>query len=95
MIGNKIFIWFANSMPFSLSHIIWDWFSNKTSMCYSNFPGPKKAFNFGEIKAYTIAPFAPIVGDLTSGIAGCSVAGTLCFGMMTDMEYIKDPDLFM
>lgn len=62
MVGNKILIWLMNSMPFAFSHTMWGYFSNKTSMCYSNFPGPKKNFNFGEVKGFSITPFTPIIG---------------------------------
>lgn len=95
MIGNKFFIWLANSMPYGFSHTVWDYFSNKTAMCYSNFPGPRKPFNFGEVKGYTLAPFTPIIGELTNGIAAVSIGNTLSIGMMTDLGYIEHPDEFM
>ena len=77
MMGNKIMVWMGNSMPYGFSHIIWNFFSHKTTMCYSNFPGPRQPFNFGEMIGYKVACFTPIIGELTNGIAAISIENTL------------------
>jgi hypothetical protein len=95
MMGYKVFAMIMNWLPYGVAEYMWEWFSNKTTLCYSNLLGPKKGFNFGGAISHDMTAFAPLIGAQSSGIMVFSLAGNLKFSLMSDPANIEDPGEFM
>jgi hypothetical protein len=95
MIGYKIFVMIMNWLPFGVAEYMWQWFSNKTTLCYTNLLGPKNGFNFGGSKSHSLTGFAPLIGAQSNGIFVISLGGVLKFCLMSDPANIENPDEFM
>ena len=84
-----------NWLPFGAAEYMWQWFSNKTTLCYSNLPGPRSGFNFGGTKTKSLVGFTPIIGDQSSGVMIVSQGSTMQIGLMSDPGNIENGDEFM
>ena len=91
----KIIAAVMNWLPFGIANYVWEWFSHKTTLCYSNFPGPRKGFNFGGAYASDLTGFIPCIGAQSYGILVMTTAGILKVGLMSDLANIENPDEFM
>jgi hypothetical protein len=67
----------------------------KTTLCYTNFPGPRNGFNFGGAQSHDLVGFAPIIGTQSSGIFVISQGAILKVSLMSDPANIEDSAEFM
>ena len=95
MQGYKIGVMILNWLPFGAAEYMWQWFSKKTTLCYSNMQGPRKGFNLGGHQTLDLSGFAPIIGDQSSGIMVISQGKILKIGLMSDPANIENSKEFM
>jgi hypothetical protein len=85
----------AALVPGIVGQLLGHWIFDKSTLAFSNVPGPKRGIKFGEgIYAVGFIALVPGLGDLAFGMTGISMCDNLYFAIQSDLSYVKDPKEF-
>ena len=82
-------------LPFNLAKFVFNLFTTKFTMAYSNVPSPGINYNFGGVRCNNVTVFLPSSGDMMCAIIAVCHGQILKIGFITDKHYIDDPEEFM
>ena len=78
--------------PNIIGQILGHFIVSKSTMAFSNVPGPKKGIRFSEnVKAHSFIALVPGMGDLAFGMTGMSLCDNVYFAIQSDTAFIDNP----
>ena len=85
----------AALVPGIVGQLLGHWIFNKSTLAFSNVPGPKKGILFDDgVRAVGFIALVPGLGDLAFGMTGISMCDNLYFAIQSDISYVKEPKEF-
>lgn len=85
----------AALVPGIVGQLLGHWIFNKSTLAFSNVPGPKRGIQFGDgVRAVGFIALVPGLGDLAFGMTGISMCDNLYFAIQSDTSYVKEPKEF-
>ena len=95
LIASRYFISLSVCLPFGLSQKLFEFYTSPISFSYSNMPGPKKHFKFGDTKLHYFHPVGPTIGKLATSMIVSTMDGKTSIGIITCRGYIEEPEEFI
>lgn len=89
LVAARYFVTLSVSLPFGLSQKLFEFYTSPISFSYSNMPGPKKPFMFGDTKIHHLHPIGPTIGNLATSMIAISMNGKTSIGICTCRSYIE------